>query len=121
MVDCGGGTIDITSHIIASGGAEADGPLCLNELVPPMGGNWGSLGVDDNFLSMIIKPLLGTALFSKLCSHTSVKHQLMEEFETKLKKPHTSKVRGCRRLNISLLDSLFEGENNNKLITNLKS
>ena len=112
MIDCGGGTVDITSHLIASGGADSqqEGPLSLNELTPPLGGNWGSLKIDENFLSMLIEPLLGAVLYSRLCTLHSVKHQLMEEFEIKIKKPHSGKSRAFRRLNISILDSVFEGK-----------
>lgn len=44
IVDCGGGTVDITTHEILS----LD-PLDLHELHSPDGGAWGSACVDDEF------------------------------------------------------------------------
>ena len=109
MVDCGGGTIDITSHNIASGGSDGSGPLCLNEIAAPVGGDWGSLRVDENFLLVVIGPLLGAGLLSRLYHLPATKHQLMEEFELKIKKPHSEEARSGRRLNVSILDAVFEG------------
>ncbi|CAM9121151.1 unnamed protein product, partial [Sphacelaria rigidula] len=48
VLDCGGGTIDITSHLVES--AE---PLQLSELAEPCGGAWGSSIVDARFKSFL--------------------------------------------------------------------
>ena len=45
ILDCGGGTVDITTHEVLS-----MNPLRLKELLPPTGGTWGSTRVDDEFL-----------------------------------------------------------------------
>jgi hypothetical protein len=118
MLDCGGGTIDITSHIIASGGIDEKAaavstntiePLALNELVAPRGGDWGSMRVDENFIARVIKPLLGEQLYEKFEQSHDCKHQLLEDFEVKVKKTHNpAKTKGVR-LNIAALESLFEG------------
>lgn len=45
ILDCGGGTIDVTSHRVIS-----TGPLKLEEVTTPVGGPWGSAEcVDANF------------------------------------------------------------------------
>jgi hypothetical protein len=131
MLDCGGGTVDITSHVIASGGyngccssdeeegvveeedkslndVNAVGALCLNELVPPRGGDCGSMKVDENFLNSFLKLFLGEHLFAKLEGLIDCKHQLMDEFESKVKKKHGAVVK-CARLNFACVDELFEG------------
>lgn len=48
VLDCGGGTIDITSHLVES----AD-PLQLSELAEPCGGAWGSSIVDARFKAFL--------------------------------------------------------------------
>lgn len=115
MLDCGGGTIDITSHVIASGGVEvgqspvATEPLALNELLAPRGGDWGSMRVDENFINYVIRPLLGDQLFAKFEASHDCKHQLLENFEVKVKKTHNpAKTKGVR-LNVATLEALFEG------------
>lgn len=50
MLDCGGGTIDITSHEIVQ-----LRPLKLKELVAPDGGHLGSTIIDDKFFEFIKK------------------------------------------------------------------
>lgn len=44
LVDCGGGTVDITTHSIVS-----VNPLNVVEVAPPTGGAWGSTQVDEAF------------------------------------------------------------------------
>lgn len=48
VLDCGGGTIDITSHLV-----ESSDPLQLSELAEPCGGAWGSSIVDARFKSFL--------------------------------------------------------------------
>lgn len=57
VLDCGGGTIDITTHHVVS-----TDPLGLEELEEPAGGPWGSTTADDKF-KLFIKVGL-------LCAHT---------------------------------------------------
>eukprot|EP00903_Cladosiphon_okamuranus_P013447 g12524.t1 len=44
ILDCGGGTVDITTHEVLS-----MNPLRLKELLPPTGGAWGSTCLDEEF------------------------------------------------------------------------
>lgn len=44
VLDCGGGTIDITTHSVVS-----TDPLGLKELEEPAGGPWGSTMADEKF------------------------------------------------------------------------
>lgn len=48
VLDCGGGTIDITSHLV-----ESSDPLQLSELAEPCGGAWGSSIVDARFKAFL--------------------------------------------------------------------
>lgn len=48
VLDCGGGTIDITTHHVKS-----SSPLALEELHEPTGGPWGSTMVDAKFKDFI--------------------------------------------------------------------
>ncbi|CAM9758574.1 unnamed protein product, partial [Discosporangium mesarthrocarpum] len=48
VLDCGGGTIDITSHLV-----ECADPLQLSELAEPCGGAWGSSLVDNRFKAFL--------------------------------------------------------------------
>ncbi|CAB1111260.1 unnamed protein product [Ectocarpus sp. CCAP 1310/34] len=48
VLDCGGGTIDITSHLV-----ESSDPLQLSELAEPCGGAWGSSIVDTRFKAFL--------------------------------------------------------------------
>ena len=64
VVDCGGGTIDITMSSVHS-----CNPLSLDELAAPSGGPWGSTYVDREFEKFILE-LLGEQAFN--CSKESV-------------------------------------------------
>lgn len=44
ILDCGGGTVDITMH-----STKSVSPLQLDEIAPPSGGPWGSTKVDGQF------------------------------------------------------------------------
>lgn len=48
VLDCGGGTIDITSHLV-----ESSDPLQLSEVAEPCGGAWGSSIVDARFRAFL--------------------------------------------------------------------
>ncbi|CAN0396964.1 unnamed protein product, partial [Scytosiphon promiscuus] len=60
IVDCGGGTVDITTHEVLS----VD-PLRLKELCPPTGGPWGSTYVDSEFIAWL-KSFLGNKIFTRV-------------------------------------------------------
>lgn len=60
VLDCGGGTVDITMHRCLS-----KAPLQLAELAKPEGGDWGSTYVDAEF-STFLEELLGAGHFADL-------------------------------------------------------
>ncbi|CAN0209375.1 unnamed protein product, partial [Scytosiphon promiscuus] len=57
IVDCGGGTVDITTHEVLS-----TTPLRLKEIRPPTGGPWGSTYVDKAFVAWL-EVFLGDEIF----------------------------------------------------------
>jgi hypothetical protein len=83
VVDCGGGTVDITAHLVYENETDdASSPVvpsatCSSssssstlppvkhfaELVPPSGGLWGSTVLDRLFEDRFLLPLLGAARF----------------------------------------------------------
>ncbi len=60
VLDCGGGTVDITMHRSLS-----KTPFRLQELARPEGGDWGSTYVDEEFGAFLTE-LLGAGRFSDL-------------------------------------------------------
>lgn len=52
VLDCGGGTVDITTHNVVS-----VSPVALEELHEPTGGPWGSTMVDKKFNGFLKVPL----------------------------------------------------------------
>jgi hypothetical protein len=54
VLDCGGGTIDITLHQV-----KTTNPLSVDEIAPPSGGPWGSTYVDRKFTNFV-EDLIGT-------------------------------------------------------------
>lgn len=60
ILDCGGGTIDITTHEIIK-----LRPLELKELLAPCGGPFGSICIDHEFFNFI-KKLIGSERYLKL-------------------------------------------------------
>lgn len=60
ILDCGGGTVDITAHQIAD-----TSPLRLEELITPDGGNLGATKVDDRFYEFF-EELIGKDRFQRL-------------------------------------------------------
>jgi hypothetical protein len=60
VLDCGGGTVDITMHRSLS-----KEPFRLQELARPEGGDWGSMYVDEEF-GAFLSDLLGTGRFADL-------------------------------------------------------
>jgi hypothetical protein len=57
VLDCGGGTIDITAHEVVS-----ESPLHLKAIAAPSGGPWGGELVGDQFHSFL-REFLGPALY----------------------------------------------------------
>lgn len=60
VADCGGGTLDITTHSIVQ-----SHPLKLKELQPPCGGSHGATKVDDRFWTFVAN-LIGPVLIYDL-------------------------------------------------------
>ena len=59
MLDCGGGTVDITMHRVAQ-----KSPLLLDEMRSPSGGPWGSTFIDAEF-ERFVEKLIGEELFRR--------------------------------------------------------
>lgn len=78
VADCGGGTLDITSHEVLS-----TSPLRLKETCPPCGGNYGSTRVDCNFWDFF-SILLGPSMFRHLKEACPAQFlELTSKWETK--------------------------------------
>ncbi|GMH39755.1 hypothetical protein BSKO_07653 [Bryopsis sp. KO-2023] len=78
MVDCGGGTLDVTSFKVLS-----VNPLKLQELIPPTGGPFGAKLVDDGFFNFI-KAILGKQKFKEAREkHPGVLIHLLKQWEEK--------------------------------------
>ena len=60
VVDCGGGTVDITVHRV-----EQTSPLRLSEVREPSGGPWGSTYIDAEF-ERFLRRLIGEASWERL-------------------------------------------------------
>ncbi|CAN0356782.1 unnamed protein product [Ectocarpus sp. 6 AP-2014] len=78
VLDCGGGTIDITTHHVVS-----TNPLGLEELEEPAGGPWGSTTADAKF-KLFIKELLRCTdeQWARLDKSTEM-FELMADWEAK--------------------------------------
>ena len=98
VVDCGGGTVDLTVHEIEAGGT-------LKELYKASGGAWGAIGVDHEFEDLL-KRIFGVDFVS---SFKNIKPagwvDLMIAFEAKKRTVSPSK---SNPLNISLPFSFIE-------------
>ncbi|XP_033740146.1 heat shock 70 kDa protein 12B-like [Pecten maximus] len=71
IVDAGGGTVDVTVHKVRLSGK-------LQEVVPPSGGPWGGIKVDDAFQTFLMK-IFGLAAIRKLSKSEIL--QIEREFE----------------------------------------
>ena len=61
ILDCGGGTVDITLHRVAS-----TKPLALDQISTPEGGSWGGMFVDLQFSSYFLREFLGSNMLDKI-------------------------------------------------------
>jgi len=77
VIDCGGGTVDITVHRREHGG----GALCLHEVVAPCGGAWGSTIVDAQFDAFICSFVGNPAAYSAF-KKTTFWVELLEGWES---------------------------------------
>ncbi|KAJ3121378.1 hypothetical protein HK098_003754 [Nowakowskiella sp. JEL0407] len=76
LVDCGGGTIDVTVHRISSAN-KSD----VQEVYPISGGNWGSRVIDEDFFEFLKELFKGTGIYEKLLQDSFGYLKLREEWE----------------------------------------
>lgn len=78
ILDCGGGTVDITLHQVST----AD-PLVLDELCGPSGGDWGGIFVDVQF-RIFLRKLFGAERYEYLEENYPVDlEEVMDTFREK--------------------------------------
>lgn len=75
ILDCGGGTVDITTHDITS----LHPTLSLREILAPTGGPWGSACVDEEF-NKFFSQFIGHEDFANM-RHTSTFYNLLAKWE----------------------------------------
>jgi hypothetical protein len=75
VLDCGGGTVDITLHNV-----KTTNPLSVDEIAPPSGGPWGSTYVDEKFIEFV-EGLIGKAKMAEF-KKSSYFLELMDSWES---------------------------------------
>ena len=98
VVDCGGGTVDLTVH-------EIEGSGTLKELYKASGGAWGAIGVDREFENLLVKIFGIDFVVSFKSTKPAGWVDLMIAFEAKKRTANPSKA---TPLNISLPFSFIE-------------
>ena len=98
VVDCGGGTVDLTVHEIEDAGT-------LKELYKASGGAWGAIGVDREFEKLLVKVFGIDFIVSFKNTKPAGWVDLMIAFEAKKRTASPSK---STPLNISLPFSFIE-------------
>ncbi|XP_061165022.1 heat shock 70 kDa protein 12B-like [Saccostrea echinata] len=116
VLDCGGGTVDITVH-------EVQPDLNLKELYKASGGAWGGTQVDEAYKQMLIK-IVGAPIITEFSrTHTADYVDMYREFETK-KRAITGDTKGkvTIKIPISLVETFEEdtGEDIKETIENTK-
>lgn len=93
ILDCGGGTVDITTHEVLR-----RSPLSLKEILAPTGGPWGAICVDNAFRDWF-REFLGDERYERV-EHTSAFLDILQQWEDR-----KTKFRGDRdeRLGLNLL------------------
>ncbi|OWF55325.1 heat shock 70 kDa protein 12A-like [Mizuhopecten yessoensis] len=76
ILDLGGGTVDVTVHIVKENGT-------LQELHQPSGGYWGGTLVDAEFSNLIIRILGDAVMMRAHIEYPQEMLELMSEFEVK--------------------------------------
>ena len=98
VVDCGGGTVDVTVHEVEDGGT-------LKELHKASGGAWGATGVDTEFQNLLVR-IFGQKFIEKFCAVKPAGWvDLMIAFEAKKRTANTTK---SNPLNMSLPFSFID-------------
>ncbi len=78
VLDCGGGTVDITVHKLL---CEVDEKFICNELIPSSGGcEWGSKYVDMYF-EEFLQEFLGEDLFEVYKGNALARLDILKDFE----------------------------------------
>ena len=114
VLDCGGGTVDITINKML---CEPDEKFLSNEVLSSTGGcEWGSKYVDENFENFL-KEFLGEKLFAVYQKNASMKIDILEVFELLKKKFNPETVKHSRLqlsyLGENLTSDLLKGLVNN--------
>ena len=93
VLDCGGGTVDITINKML---CEPDEKFLSNEVLSSTGGcEWGSKFVDINFENFL-KDFLGEKLFAVYQKNASMKIDILDAFEILKKKFNPENVKHSR-------------------------
>ena len=93
VLDCGGGTVDITINKML---CEPDEKFLSNEVLSSTGGcEWGSKYVDQNFENFL-KEFLGEKLFAVYQKNASMKIDILDAFEILKKKFNPQNVKHSR-------------------------
>ena len=98
IVDCGGGTVDLTVH-------EMEGTGLLKELYKASGGAWGAIGVDREFENLLVKMFGIDFVVSFKNTKPAGWVDLMIAFEAKKRTANPAKA---TPLNVSLPFSFIE-------------
>lgn len=98
VVDCGGGTVDLTVHEMEDGGT-------LKELYKASGGAWGAIGIDKEFENLLVKIFGIDFIVSFRNTKPAGWVDLMIAFEAKKRTASPAK---SNALNISLPFSFIE-------------
>ena len=93
VLDCGGGTVDITINKLL---CDPDEKFLSNEVLSSTGGcEWGSKYVDINFENFL-KEFLGEKLFAVYQKNASMRIDILDVFELLKKKFNPEKVKNSR-------------------------
>ncbi|ESN95006.1 hypothetical protein HELRODRAFT_102816 [Helobdella robusta] len=99
VVDCGGGTVDITVHEMEENGG------CLRELHRATGGPYGSIGIDHEFEKLLCNIFSPEFMNSFKLKRPTGWVDLMTSFEARKRSAHPNK---CTPLNVALPFSFIE-------------
>jgi len=112
VLDCGGGTVDITVHKLT---CEPHEQFLCEELLPSSGGcEWGSKFVDFYF-EKFLEQLFGPALFDTYKKHATARLDILKHFEM-LKRKFNPGQEERSRLNLSYMGDDLSAQNLKDLI-----
>ena len=117
VLDCGGGTVDITINRML---CEPDEKFLSNEVLSSTGGcEWGSKFVDENF-EKFLKEFFGEKLFSTYQKNASIRIDVLDAFELLKKKFNPETVKHSR-LQLSYLGENLTSDILKDLVSNYNS